>query len=66
MRQEKYIRAVLEKLEADNSITCEDCGNRDKLGHFIIEHQAETVRAVCHTCFVTKYQNALYGKGHKA
>jgi transcription elongation factor Elf1 len=66
MKQDEYMKAVLQKINPDRTITCEDCGNKDMVGHMVIDHEASTVKAVCHSCFVTKYQNALYGKGHKA
>jgi transcription elongation factor Elf1 len=66
MKQKDYIKAVIEKINPDRTITCEDCGDKDMIGHMIIDHQAETVKAVCHSCFVTKYQSGLYGKEYKA
>jgi transcription elongation factor Elf1 len=66
MKEQDYMKAVLEKLNPDMSITCEDCGNQDKVGHFIVDHQANTVKAVCHSCFVKKYQAGLYGKEYMA
>ena len=66
MKQSEYMKTILEKLQTDNSITCEDCGATDRIGHMIIDHHAKAVKAVCHSCFVTKYQNAVYGKPFNA
>lgn len=62
MKQQEYMKAVLKKLNPDRTITCEDCGNKDMIGHMIVDHETGTVKGVCHSCFVTKYQGALYGK----
>lgn len=60
MKREKYIKKVLEKLNADGTVTCEDCGNKDMIGHAIVDHHGGTVAVVCHVCFVAKYQDGLY------
>jgi hypothetical protein len=60
MEQHEYIKKVLERLNKNREITCEDCGNKDKVGHGIIDHSAETVRVVCHRCFNSKYEEGLY------
>jgi transcription elongation factor Elf1 len=62
MKQEDYIKAVLKKMNPDRTITCEDCGAKDKIGHMIVDHQAKTVKAVCHSCFVAKYEGGFCGK----
>jgi hypothetical protein len=66
MKESEYRKAALEKLNPDGSITCEDCEKKDMIGHVIVDHQAQSVKVVCHDCFTTKYQAALYGKEYNA
>jgi hypothetical protein len=66
MKQQNYMKAVLKKIGINEMVTCEDCGKRDRLGHFIINHDENTVKGVCHSCFVTKYQAGLYGREYTA
>jgi hypothetical protein len=66
MKQSEYMKTVLEKLQDGNTIICEDCGSKDKIGHMIIDHQAGTVKAVCHSCFVAKYEAGIYGPEFRA
>ena len=61
MKQQNYMKKVIEKLNPDKSITCEDCGNKDMIGHMIIDHEANTAKVVCRSCFVAKYEGGLYG-----
>jgi transcription elongation factor Elf1 len=49
-------------LNDDNKFTCDDCNQRDGIGHAIVDHYSNTVRVVCNDCFNDKYLNRLYGK----
>ena len=63
MKQKDYMKAVLEKVDDQNRITCEDCGKKDMMSHVIVDHAFGTIKIVCHSCFVAKYQDGIYGKG---
>jgi len=66
MKPSDYTKQVLEKIDENREITCEDCGEKDCLGHALIDHETGTVKMVCHNCFVNKYQEFLYsGKGKR-
>ena len=60
------MKAVIEKINSDNTLTCEDCGETVRLGHMVVYHPTETVKAVCHSCFVAKYQAGIYGPEFRA
>ena len=60
MRQEDYTQELLKRLDENNQITCEDCGQKDDIGHGIIDHDTDTLKVVCHNCFTRKYQDFLY------
>ena len=66
MKQSEYMKAVLEKLQGDGTTVCENCGKKDRVGHVIIDHHFGTVKTVCHSCFVAKYERALYGEEYRA
>ena len=62
MKQEKYRKEVLGKLDDQKQITCEECGRKDSLGHAIVDHGEGRVKMVCHDCFKEKYKKVLYGE----
>lgn len=66
MKQEVYTKAVIERLDEHNEATCEDCHKKDKVIHGIVDHDTDTLKVVCHNCFVSKYKDGLYGKEYKA
>ncbi len=62
MKQKEYLKKVLKQVDYKGQILCDECGEIDKLGHVIIDHSSNTVKMVCQKCFVSKYQDRLYGK----
>jgi hypothetical protein len=66
MKQEDYMKAILERVNADHSTTCEDCGRKTIVSHAIVDHEACSVKVVCHDCFIIRYQAGLYGKEYRA
>jgi hypothetical protein len=66
MKKNEYMKAVIQKLQCDNTITCEDCGAADRMSHVIVDHHFGTVKTVCHSCFVNRYQAGIYGPEFKA
>jgi transcription elongation factor Elf1 len=55
-----YLKTALEKLDSNYTITCEDCGKQDTIGHAIIDHDQNTIKVVCNACFLNGYKDLLY------
>ena len=60
MKQDEYTKAVLEKMDENDEITCEDCGLKDKIAHAIVDHGSDKIMVVCNDCFNAKYRDGLY------
>lgn len=54
------MKTVVQNLDDENQITCEDCGRKDKIGHAVVNHRGGAVRIVCHGCFLQKCTELLY------
>ena len=62
MKQKEYLKKVLKQVSCKGQILCDDCGEIDKIGHAIIDHQDDRVKVICDKCFKDKYLDGLYGK----
>lgn len=60
MKRNKYMTAILERLGSNQKIICQDCGAESKIGHAVINHCDETIKIVCHDCFMKNYKDFLY------
>jgi hypothetical protein len=60
MKKEQYKKEVLERLDEEDKTTCEDCREKDKISHAIVDHRDNTVKVVCDKCFRGKYQDFIY------
>lgn len=60
MKQKEYLKKVLKQVDAKGQILCEDCGEIDKIGHTIVDHQDDTVKVVCDNCFKDNYMDFIY------
>jgi len=57
MKQKEYMNKVLNKINDNSQVKCEDCGEITKIGHAIVNHQDNNVKIVCDSCFKIKYQD---------
>ena len=60
MKQKDYLKKVLKQVDNKGQILCEDCGEIDKIGHAIVDHQDNSVKVVCDECFKSKYKEFVY------
>jgi len=65
MKQDKYTQEVFKKLDGEGKATCEDCGNKSKITHAIVDHDTNIIKVVCHSCFESKYQAFLYSNNNE-
>ena len=63
MKQKEYLKAVFQKLNEKQEITCEDCGKTGFLNHAIIDHDRNRVKIICNNCFLNGYKDLLYSNG---
>ena len=60
MKQKDYMKKLLKQIVDEGQILCDDCGQIDKIGHAIINHQDNSLKVVCNKCFKNKYLDGLY------
>jgi transcription elongation factor Elf1 len=58
MKQRDYQKAILEKLDENNQVTCEECGSKSPLAHALVDHATGSVKVVCHSCYLKKHGDA--------
>ena len=62
MKKKQYMDKVLKKVNDTSQVKCEDCGRIIMISHVIVDHQDDSIKVVCDTCFKDKYLDGLYGK----
>ena len=62
MKPKDYLTATLKRLNPDHTTTCEDCGKSSVVGHVIVDHDQDTIKVICHDCYLKGYQELLYSE----
>ena len=63
MEQSEYLTAIAGRLDKDYQAICSDCGSKCKIIHAIVDHDENSVKVVCHGCYLDKYLGQDSHKG---
>jgi len=54
MKKAAYQKTILERMNPDGTATCEICGKDSMIVHAFVDHSEDTVKIMCHECYLKR------------